>query len=100
MIAAVLASHEHHEAAVRAFESRLRKGDRLAIIGHTLIEAFAVLTRSPGPYMLGAAESWTLLKLSFVDQAERVLSLTGEEYVNVVKSFPAELSVGNRCSYR
>jgi predicted nucleic acid-binding protein len=97
MIAAVLPSHEHHEAAARAFNKKLRNGDRLVIIGHTLVEAFAVLTRNPGPYLLPPEQALTVLRLSFVDQAERVLGFTGEQYLEVLQSFGMELAAGSRC---
>lgn len=97
MIAAVLPNHEHHEAAARALNAKLRKGHHLVIVGHTLVEAFAVLTRNPGPYVLSPQDAWTVLKLSFIDQAKEIVAMTGAQYLELLQSFPAELTAGNRC---
>lgn len=49
MIAAVCTWYEHHEWATEEIERRLERGETLCMAAHTLVEAYAVLTRLPPP---------------------------------------------------
>ena len=42
--------HEHHALAVKAWSAQLAANRVPLLVGHVLLEAFAVLTRLPAPY--------------------------------------------------
>jgi len=79
MVAAVCTWHEHHDAAIAAIESRLDRGEKMAIAAHAIAEAYAVLTRLPAPHRLSPPDAWAVLKGSFVDHAS--LSVLGAAHV-------------------
>ncbi|MBI4585044.1 MAG: PIN domain-containing protein [Planctomycetes bacterium] len=62
LVAAVASWHEHHEATWKEFERCHRQGDLILIAGHTLLEAYAVLTGLPAPHRISPAQAFALLK--------------------------------------
>jgi len=57
------ASHSAHERCVDALAGR-----RAALAGHAVFEAFAVLTRLPGPTRVSPADAVTALRAAFPEQ--------------------------------
>ena len=98
MIAAVCIWHEHHEQAAAEIERRLDDGERLAIPGPALIEAYAVLTRLPAPHRLAPGDAWTLLESNFVKPAHgvHIVALTGKSYVGLLRDLVKQSVAGGR----
>lgn len=63
VVAALLAWHESHEAALRSLVNA-RRG-RLVLPAPALVEAYSVMTRLPAPHRLAAADAGELLSGSF-----------------------------------
>ena len=97
MVAAVCTWHERHAAAVAAIEQRLDRGDRLAVAAHAIIEAYAVLTRLPGPHRLAPADAWALVKANFVEPAT-VVALTAPAFTTLLNRL-ASAGIGGGRSY-
>lgn len=95
MIAAVCAWHEHHVAAASEIETRLDRGERLIVPAPALVETYAVLTRLPPPHRLSPADAWTLVEANFVKDC-RIVALTGEAYVTVLRRLVRQAVGGGR----
>jgi predicted nucleic acid-binding protein len=95
MIAAVIAWHEHHPRAFAAVEDRLAAGEEMVVAAHTLVEAYAVLTRWPTPLRLAPADALDLLERAFVDRAEVVAPDTAT-YLELLRQAPAQSVAGGR----
>lgn len=61
IVAAALTGHSHHQATARAIEVLERGGATPVMVAHTLIEAYAVLTRLPDQMRLDPATARTVL---------------------------------------
>lgn len=98
MIAAVCAWHDHHRQAAAEIERRLDEGERLAVPGPALVEAYAVLTRLPAPHRLAPGDAWTLLESNFVKPAYvvKIGALTGKAYARLLRSLAAQSVAGGR----
>ena len=77
LVAAVCGWHEHHTRTVTELARRADSGDELVIASHSLVEAYAVLTRLPSPQRLTPATAMTLLEENW--RAANVVHLTAEE---------------------
>lgn len=78
IVPAVLAWHEHHDAALPVVVEAL-SGSAPAIVPlPALVEAFSVLTRLPPPWRLRPRDAHRLLSDSFREKA-RIVGLSGEE---------------------
>lgn len=88
MIAAVSRAHPHHTAAADEYNARLDRGESLVVAGHSLAEAYSVLTRSPIPLRLSARQAAAVLEASFLTKGQ-VISLDGSEYVVLLRSLPS-----------
>lgn len=95
MVAGVCLWHEHQVAAARAIERRLGKGKSLAVAGHALLEAYAVLTRLPQPYRLAAADAWHLLSENFASRAS-IVACDGGTYVPLLSNLASAGVTGGR----
>jgi predicted nucleic acid-binding protein len=80
IIAAVCDWHEHHERAAREIDQRLDRGDKMAVAGSTLVEAYAVLTRLPPPHRLSPADSRALLEFNFAGRQVDLVALAPDDY--------------------
>jgi len=98
VIAAVCAWHDHHRQAAAEIERRLDRGERLAVPGPVLIEAYAVLTRLPAPHRLAPGDAWTLLDSNFVRPAHSVKigALTGKTYARLLRGLAEQSIAGGR----
>jgi predicted nucleic acid-binding protein len=70
--------HEQHAVTVRAVEAYLADGFALALAAHSLVEAYAVLTRLPAPHRVASAAAFDLLERNFGEAAE-TFGLTARE---------------------
>jgi predicted nucleic acid-binding protein len=64
-VAAALSAHQHHEATTAAIESLEANGAQPVVVGHALVEAYAVLTRLPDQMRLDPATAITVLSGSW-----------------------------------
>jgi len=87
LVAAVCSWHEHHSATRGELEERARRGENLAVAAHTLLEAYAVLTRLPPPYRLRPADALALVEA--VRERCGLVALTATETWSLVRSLPA-----------
>jgi predicted nucleic acid-binding protein len=71
-VAAVSSWHEYHERAINEIQSRLKKKQRMIVAGHSLIEAYSVLTRLPAPHRISAKDANTVLQANFVKNVETI----------------------------
>ena len=95
MVAAVCSWHERHEQSRAGIERRLRRGERLTVAAHALVEAYAVLTRLPAPHRLTPADAWALVGGNFGDPA-RIVTLDAEAYVSLLGELAASGIAGGR----
>jgi predicted nucleic acid-binding protein len=84
MIAAVCTWHEHHEWATEEIERRLERGETLFVAAHTLVEAYAVLTRLPSPYRLSPADALALIEANFIE-SRQIITLEARSYRTVLR---------------
>src|SRR5213593_1535675 len=72
MLAAVCSWHEHHGRAIDEIQSRLKKKQTVVVAAHSLIEAYAVLTRLPPPHRISAKDACTVLQANFVKNMKTI----------------------------
>ena len=95
MVAAVCSWHEHHTAATAEIEQRLRRGERMAIAAHALVESYSVLTRLPSPHRLAPADAWALVNANFVTSAT-VVALSSAAHMHLLEGLAAAGIGGGR----
>jgi predicted nucleic acid-binding protein len=95
MVAAVCTWHERHVAAAAAIESRLERGEQLAISASALVETYAVLTRLPAPHRLSPGDAWALIDANFVVRC-RTVALTDAAYLTMLRSLAKQAVGGGR----
>jgi len=95
MVAAVLAWHDDHEAAVAEIERRLDRGEEMVVAAHALLEAYAVLTRLPARHRLAPTDAQTALEGSFIASG-RVRGLDARECVSLLRRAPADGIAGGQ----
>lgn len=84
MIAACLGEHPDHERA-RGVLVRIKEGrDEGYVAGHSLAEAYSVMTRLPGGQRVAGAVVWELLWRNVVATCTLV-ALSGKEYGACIK---------------
>jgi len=77
MIALVASWHERHPAVRDSLEGLLAEGHRLAVSAHSLVEAYAVLTRLPAPYRVAPAAAHDLIQKNFANASVAPLTASG-----------------------
>lgn len=65
LVATVCSWHEHHARTLAELERRERAGEELVLAAHSLAEAYAVLTRLPGPNRLRSDDALALLEANW-----------------------------------
>ncbi len=95
MIAAVCSWHERHAETAKAIERRLRRGDRLVVAAHALVETYAVLTRLPSPHRLAPDDAWNLVEANFVENAS-VAALPAAGHVALLRRLAGASVFGGR----
>jgi predicted nucleic acid-binding protein len=88
--------HEHHQLVVRAATAALRESRGFGLVAHTLVEAYAVLTRLPAPYRLACSDAFELLHKNF--GAAPLAALASSEYWTLIER-AAAASVGGGRTY-
>lgn len=79
MVPAVCAWHDHHGVAVAELRRRKEAGEEMVIAGHTIAEAYSVLTRLPAPYRLSAETARSLIATNFLHD-RTVIALDATQY--------------------
>jgi predicted nucleic acid-binding protein len=106
LIALLAEWHERHKAAVRGYEKRLARGERLVIAGHAFLECFSVLTRLPPP-LATSPETAAAILSKYLDAGE-LAGMTAETCRLAVRDLAARGLGGGRiydgiialCSYQ
>lgn len=78
----------HHERAWREIEARLARGEEMILAAPALVETYAVLTRLPPPNRLSPVEGRAALEEGFLRRAARIISLSAEEYRDLLINAP------------
>lgn len=94
LVALLAEWHEHHKTAVRGYEKRLARGERLVIAGHAYLECFSVLTRLPPP-LTTAPETAAAILSKYLDHGE-LAGMTAEVCRGAVQDFAARSMGGGR----
>jgi len=81
LIPVFVEDHIHHDRSAAVFEAANRKTGCCA--AHSLAEFFAAFTRFPAPYR--ASGEQVLLFLEQIEERLTIVSLTGEEYMGVIR---------------
>ena len=95
LVAAFLQNHPHHHAARPVLEKVVAKQDQGFVAAHSLAEAYAVLTRLPGPSQVAPATAWQLISQNIVKNFTSI-SLTSKEYADTLERAAAEGVEGGR----
>jgi predicted nucleic acid-binding protein len=95
MVASVCTWHELHDPAHAELTRRLEYGEEMVVAGHSIAEAYSVLTRLPAPYRLSADEAGRLVSANFVDRAE-IAVLTADGYRDLLREALARNAVGGQ----
>ncbi|HEY1660419.1 MAG TPA: PIN domain-containing protein [Candidatus Sulfotelmatobacter sp.] len=90
LVPVFLADHVHHDRSVAAFKVADRRTGCCA--AYSLAEFFAAFTRLPAPYR--ASGEQVLLFLELIKQRLTIVSLTGEEYMEVIRRAAEEGILG------
>lgn len=72
IIPALLSWHEDHEAASAALIGIFESEEEVILPLHSLVEAYAVMTRLPPPHRLSAREAFDILEGSFRSRSHLV----------------------------
>jgi predicted nucleic acid-binding protein len=72
IISGLLSWHENHKAASAALTDLFEGGDAVVLPLHSLVEAYAVMTRLPPPHRLGAKEALDVLEGSLRSRSNLV----------------------------
>jgi predicted nucleic acid-binding protein len=83
LVAAVCSWHEHHAATRKELERRHAAGETPVLAGHTLAEAYSVLTRLPEPHRLRPEDALDLIEVNW--SRARLVALAAAEYWQVVR---------------
>lgn len=95
LVAACLGEHPHHPRA-RNVLARVKEGkDDGVVAGHSLAEAYSVLTRLPGASRVPGMLVWEILERN-VTTPFTVMALTGTEYVKAIKALALQAVEGGR----
>lgn len=71
-------------------------GEVLVLAAHTLVETYAVLTRLPSPHRLAPADCRALLEANFTPEAVEVVTLSGDDYRQLIHEAPDNNLSGGR----
>jgi predicted nucleic acid-binding protein len=94
LVAAALPQHERHKATIDDLSRRRGLGHAFVIAAHSLLEAYAVLTRLPAPHRLSPADALSVLERNWGKTA--MASLSGAETWRVIRRHGAAGIGGGR----
>jgi len=86
--------HENHQRVVDSTTASLRSGAGLGLAAHSLVEAYAVLTRLPAPYRLSSVDTLELLRKNF--GAARIAALDAAEHWTLIELASSSAVSGGR----
>lgn len=95
IVATLQPGHQQKRFALAALNQRIDRGEHLVVAGHSLAEAYSVLTRMPPPHRAAPAEAMAVLQASFIDQAE-VVTLDSHGYGALLRRAAADGIAGGR----
>ncbi len=93
LIAAMLPDHVHHSVAHAWLSQAKARAFQFVVSGHSIAEVYSVLTRMPRTPRISPGEAWQLLCDNVTAFAE-IVTLTGDDYVAVVKQLSEQGIVG------
>ncbi|HXV61535.1 MAG TPA: PIN domain-containing protein [Vicinamibacteria bacterium] len=94
LIATVSPWHEHHERTRSELERRADAGEELRLAAHSIVEAFAVVTRLPSRHRLKPSDALSLLESNWGQTT--LVYLTGREVWNALRRARTSGVVGGR----
>ena len=93
IVSGLLSWHEEHAAASAALAELLGSGSEAILPLHSLIEAYAVMTRLPPPHRLSAKDALDLLEGSFQSRSNLV-GLAGNEGWDLLRELSRRNLIG------
>jgi predicted nucleic acid-binding protein len=97
IVAGLLSWHEYHQAASAELVPLLKRPEKIVVPLHSLVEAYAVLTRLPPPHRLSPENSLALLEGSFRG-CSTIVGLHGEEGWDLIEELGRQ-SIAGGTSY-
>lgn len=97
IVAGVLSWHEQHQRASAALVALLKRTGKIVVPLHSLVEAYAVITRLPPPHRLSPENALAILQEPFRSRSVSV-GLDGEEGWDLIGEL-ARLSIAGGTSY-
>ena len=94
LVAAALPQHEHHAATVADLTRRRAAGHTFVMAAHSVLEAYAVLTRLPPPHRLAPADAAAVLDRNWASTES--FALTGAEHWRLLRQVAAAGTAGGR----
>ena len=94
LVAAALPHHEHHTATLADLARRRAAGHAFLVAAHSLVEAYAVLTRLPSPYRLSPVDALAVLDRNW--SSMETVTLNGAESWRAVKHLAEAGVAGGR----
>jgi predicted nucleic acid-binding protein len=94
LVATISPWHEHHERTRSELERRADGGEELQLAAHSMVEAYAVLTRLPSRHRLRPSDALSLLETNWGQT--RLVHLTGREVWNALRRASTRGAVGGR----
>lgn len=94
LVATISPWHEHHERTRSELERRADAGEELQLAAHSIVEAYAVLTRLPSRHRLKPSDALSLLESNWGQTT--LVHLTGREVWNALRRGPTRGAVGGR----
>jgi predicted nucleic acid-binding protein len=94
LVATVSPWHEHHERTRSELERRADAGEELRLAAHSIVEAYAVLTRLPSRHRLNPSDALSLLESNW--GRTTLVHLTGREVWNALRRASTRGAVGGR----
>ncbi|MFI4956025.1 MAG: type II toxin-antitoxin system VapC family toxin [Gammaproteobacteria bacterium] len=84
LVAAFVASHPHHSAAMRWFQLAEKKKISIMVAAHSIAECYAVLTRLPLTPKISPADAYRILRDNSKKMG-KLVSLDPHEYMDIAE---------------
>jgi predicted nucleic acid-binding protein len=95
LVAACVEEHEHHERALPLMESVLEHRADGFVSAHSLLEAYAVLTRLPRSPRIMPVQATALVEENILKHF-KVVALTSQEYGALVRAVGRDGAIGGQ----
>lgn len=96
LIAALCSWHESHAVVREEIAGRMHRGEQFILSAHTLVEAYAVLTRLPAPHRLSPQDAYNLIEANAAQAI--VPALTANETLATLRRL-RDIGKGGGLSY-